>query len=114
MRYQPVAGDGLAGVNGEHTSTEVPELIKKLLRVAGPYHDVTGFGQKQCSSPGQFDAATDPIEQPHVVARFERLDGGADRGLCQIEVLRRACDVLKLGDGDEDAKLFQCHSVWIT
>ena len=67
---------------------------------------------------GQLDVAADAIEELRVVARLQRRDRMAHRGLCEVQRLGGSSDVLAFSDRDEDAELleghfdFLCDSIW--
>ena len=106
---QPVAGDGLAGLEAERAALQPGQLGEHKLRGFRPGQDRLGLAQEQASGLRQLDAAADPAEQLGAVAPFQRADRGADRRLRQVQSFRRPRDMLPLGDGDEDAKLFEGH-----
>ena len=88
---------------------EAGKVGQHLLRRRRPRQHGARLGKKEPAGLRQHDAAANPVEQPRGVARLQRGNGGAGRRWGEVELLGGAGDMLKLGDGDEDAQLLQCH-----
>jgi hypothetical protein len=86
------------------------EIGKHRLGGGGARQHRASLDEEQAPGIGQRDAAADPVEQLRRIALLECGDGGAGRGLREVEMSRRLCDVLMLGDGDEYAKLLKGQS----
>jgi hypothetical protein len=61
MAPQPIAGDGLAGMNGEDAAFEIALFGEDKLGRLGPRQDGARLGQEQGARLGQLDAAADPV-----------------------------------------------------
>ena len=110
-RRQPVVRHCLAGDDPEAAPLQSGKLGKHDASVFGPCKHRAGLGQKQATRLGEFDPPPHAVEQPDVVALLQRGDGGARRRLREVQRLRRLRHVLALGNGNEDAKLIERHSV---
>ena len=65
--------------------------------------------EKRLAGLGQLDAAADSIEELRVMARLQRRDRMARRGLREVQRLGGSSDVLAFSDRDEDAELLKGH-----
>ena len=108
-RRQPVAGDGFACLDLQAPPPQAGDLGQHELRAVDLREDGLRLDEKRRAGLRQFYAATDALEQTRIMASLERGDMRADRRLREMENLRRLCDVLAFGDGDEDAKLVEGH-----
>ena len=110
-RRQPIAGDGLAGVNAERAALEPAQFGQREFGGGGAREHRARFIEEQPAFRVQFDAAADAVEQRDAVAAFERADGRAHRRLRQAQRFGGTGDVLAFGDRDEDTKLLERHTL---
>jgi hypothetical protein len=111
---QPIAGDGLARVNGKDAALEIAQFGEDKLRRLGPRQDGARLGEEQGASLGQLDAAADPVEKFCAVPSFQRSDRGADSRLSDVKRLGGARDMLAFRDGDEDPEVFERHGLTLS
>ena len=106
---QPVAGDGLAGVQQQRAALQLAHLGQLQPGRRSPRQHGAGLVQEHAAGLGQLDATSDPGEQLDLAPVLERVDRVADGRLRQVERPRRLRHVLPLGHGDEHAELLQGH-----
>ncbi len=102
QRRQPVAGDGLAGVDAQRAPFQAAQFGQRQLGAASHGQRGLRLGQEDAARFAQFDAAPHPVEQRRAVTVFQRADGGADGRWRERQRAGRLRQVLPLGDGDEN------------
>jgi len=107
---QPVAGDGLAGMDGERAALQTTQFGKYQLGCFGTGEHGARLIQEERARFGELDAASDAVEQLGAVSCFQGSDRGTDRRLCEMQRLGGARHVLTFGDRHENAKLLQRHA----
>ncbi len=96
-RRQPVAGDGLAGVDRQASTGQTGKVVQRGLGRRDPGQDRASLDQESFAGLVEHDVATDPVEQGDAVAAFQRRHGAAHGRLRQVERLGCARDVLPFG-----------------
>jgi hypothetical protein len=109
MARQPIAGDGLTGVNRESAALQSAQFGEDKLGRLSSRQNGASLDKKQRAGFGQLDAAADPVEEFCAMASFQRRNRGADRGLRDVERFGGARNVLTFSDCDENAELFERH-----
>src|SRR5580693_5256694 len=109
MARQPIAGDGLTGVNRDSSALQSAQFGEDKLGRLSSRQNGASLDKKQRAGLGQLNAAADSVEEFCAMASFQRRNRGADRGLRNVERFGGARDMLAFGDGDENAELFERH-----
>ena len=109
MARQPIAGYGLAGVNGEDAALQVAQFGEHKLGQLGSRKNGPRLTKEQRAGFRQLDAAADPVEKFCAMPSFQRRDRGARGRLSNVERFGGARDVLAFCHGDKDTELFKRH-----
>src|SRR3954451_9931147 len=72
--------------------------------------DMPGLLEQRPSGDGEHDAARRAVEQPHAELLLELADLLADRGLGDVEAIRRTAEVQLLRDRDEVPQVTEFHA----
>ena len=96
-------------MQAQHAALERAEFGKRPLGVLNLGEDAARLGKQRSARFGEDDAPADAVEQPDVVAGFERSDRVARGRLGEVERPRPFRHVPALRDGDENAQLLERH-----
>jgi hypothetical protein len=115
---KPIAGDDLTTLDSQRAPLQAGVFAEGEFGGAHSRRHRPRLREKRLAGLGQLDAPADAIEQLRVVARLQRRDRVARRGLSEIQRLGGLSEVLAFSDRDEDAVLleghfdFLCDSIW--
>jgi hypothetical protein len=109
MAGKPIAGNGLACLNGQGAPIQAAEFAERELSRFGARQHGPCLCQEDLAGIRQLNAAPDPIEQPGVVPCLQSRYRVARGGLRKVQGARSLRDVLSLGDGHKDAELLEGH-----
>ena len=90
-------GHGVARADDQLTGQQLPRLRQLFLSVLDQPQRARYILEKRPPFRGQHHAARAPGEQAHLKLLLELLDRLADRGLGNIQILRRCGDIAHLG-----------------
>ncbi len=106
---QPIARDGLAGVERQRPASHAAEVGEHKFGGLGPGEHGAGLDEEHAPRFGQFDPAANPVKQLRRVPPLDVGDRRADRRLDEVQRLGGPRHVLPLGHRHEDAKLVEGH-----
>ena len=109
QRRQPIVRHRLAGPKPQHPTAQARQIVQRLHSQCRAGENGAGLVQEGMPGLRQHDAPPNPVKQLHVMTLFQRSNRRACRTLGQVQRLGRAGHVFPLGDGDENAELFERH-----
>src|SRR5471030_855174 len=103
QRRQPVAGDGLAGLDLQGAALQAAQLRQGALGRARTGQRDARLRQEQPAGFAELDAPPDPVEQRRAIALFQHADRGADGRRRQRQRAGGLSQMFALGHFDKDA-----------
>ncbi|MNL50689.1 hypothetical protein D3C87_1737250 [compost metagenome] len=106
-RWQPVAGDGLAGMDGQGAPRQAAHFRQHQFGAAHAGQNGLGLRQKGATLGRQFDAPADAVKKLHPVKGLEVADRSTDGGRRQRDRIGGTGQVLAFGDSNKNLQLFE-------